>query len=264
MATVRHLGLFPFCIWQSKQQLIDELFVDVPTVYEDFDNAYETITADLKTIMALYWRVKKWRVYGQFDYFVTQKVSNNYEFTQTRDAETEADLVCLDEIGRLKGFTTTGTPISFAWDGGTGTLGAGIDIFTFGGEGPQSNRPVIKQGNDLYSAGIRFACGILEGAPPGDEYFAPFLGRPINKTSPTPSFSEIDPPNTTVSLSFLGQTYELLAVKGEPVLTLPSGETTLEVSMSVDALEYWPYDPNDGLGPIYDSATGEQLRGFPA
>jgi hypothetical protein len=26
---------------------------------------------------------------------------------------------------------------------------------------------------------------------------------------------------------------------------------------------YWPYDPNDGLGPIYDSETGEQLRPFP-
>jgi len=28
--------------------------------------------------------------------------------------------------------------------------------------------------------------------------------------------------------------------------------------------EYWPYDPEDGLGPIYDSTTGEQLRPFPA
>jgi hypothetical protein len=28
--------------------------------------------------------------------------------------------------------------------------------------------------------------------------------------------------------------------------------------------EYWPYDPGDGLGPIYDSATGAQLRPFPA
>jgi len=27
--------------------------------------------------------------------------------------------------------------------------------------------------------------------------------------------------------------------------------------------EYWPYDPNDGGGPIYDSVTGAQLRPFP-
>lgn len=28
--------------------------------------------------------------------------------------------------------------------------------------------------------------------------------------------------------------------------------------------EYWPYDPGDGGGPIYDTTTGEQLRPFPA
>jgi hypothetical protein len=28
-------------------------------------------------------------------------------------------------------------------------------------------------------------------------------------------------------------------------------------------LEYWPYDPEDGLGPIYDKDTGAQLRPFP-
>jgi hypothetical protein len=33
---------------------------------------------------------------------------------------------------------------------------------------------------------------------------------------------------------------------------------------TVSPSEYWPYDPNDGLGPIYDSTTGEQLRPFPA
>ena len=33
---------------------------------------------------------------------------------------------------------------------------------------------------------------------------------------------------------------------------------------SISAEEYWPYDPGDGGGPIYDSATGAQLRPFPA
>ena len=34
-------------------------------------------------------------------------------------------------------------------------------------------------------------------------------------------------------------------------------------SGSVEAIEYWPYDPEDGLGPIYDKDTGAQLRPFP-
>jgi hypothetical protein len=28
--------------------------------------------------------------------------------------------------------------------------------------------------------------------------------------------------------------------------------------------EYWPYDPGDGGGPIYDTTTGQQLRPFPS
>jgi hypothetical protein len=36
-----------------------------------------------------------------------------------------------------------------------------------------------------------------------------------------------------------------------------------EGSIAISVEEYWPYDPNDGDGPIYDSATGQQLRPFP-
>ena len=32
-------------------------------------------------------------------------------------------------------------------------------------------------------------------------------------------------------------------------------------SLSISIHEYWPYDPGDGGGPIYDSDTGAQLRG---
>jgi hypothetical protein len=51
---------------------------------------------------------------------------------------------------------------------------------------------------------------------------------------------------------------------GEKKITRPfryGGEDGGSVSITVD--EYWPYDPLDGLGPIYDSATGAQLRAFP-
>ena len=36
------------------------------------------------------------------------------------------------------------------------------------------------------------------------------------------------------------------------------------LQLDISPSEYWPYDPGDGLGPIYDSTTGEQLRPFPA
>ncbi|NBW13477.1 MAG: hypothetical protein EBR82_36275 [Caulobacteraceae bacterium] len=36
------------------------------------------------------------------------------------------------------------------------------------------------------------------------------------------------------------------------------------INCTLEAVEYWRYDPGDGLGPIYDSQTGKQLRTFPA
>ena len=40
--------------------------------------------------------------------------------------------------------------------------------------------------------------------------------------------------------------------------------TVNDISTDFFPIKYWPYDPNDGGGPIYDSATGKQLRPFPS
>jgi hypothetical protein len=42
------------------------------------------------------------------------------------------------------------------------------------------------------------------------------------------------------------------------------GSTNASGEILIEATEYWPYDPEDGGGPIYDSTTGAQLRDFPA
>jgi hypothetical protein len=33
---------------------------------------------------------------------------------------------------------------------------------------------------------------------------------------------------------------------------------------TISPSEYWPYDPEDGGGPIYNKDTGQQLRPFPS
>ena len=40
-------------------------------------------------------------------------------------------------------------------------------------------------------------------------------------------------------------------------------EAPLSVFASLEAIEYWPYDPLDGDGPIYDTSSGAQIRNFP-
>ena len=54
-------------------------------------------------------------------------------------------------------------------------------------------------------------------------------------------------------------------VNGDPfeLLIDTNAHRVNSVSGTLTATEYWPYDPNDGLGPIYDTATGKQLRPFP-
>jgi hypothetical protein len=49
----------------------------------------------------------------------------------------------------------------------------------------------------------------------------------------------------------------------EYAFTLFGNEFTTDAEIRIEASEWWPYDPGDGLGPIYDTATGRQLRAFP-
>lgn len=44
---------------------------------------------------------------------------------------------------------------------------------------------------------------------------------------------------------------------------LESATGFVSYSATIEAAEFFPYAPNDGLGPIYDSTTGTQLRTFP-
>lgn len=59
-------------------------------------------------------------------------------------------------------------------------------------------------------------------------------------------------------LSFTAPIKRVLPFDPDSLYSFASFEATLT------ATAYWPYDPGDGKGPIYDSVTGEQLRGFPS
>jgi len=71
-------------------------------------------------------------------------------------------------------------------------------------------------------------------------------------------FSGRDPSDINGFIASLGQFgffYEI-----ELPYLLPAQVT---YRLEVTPKTFWPYDPGDGGGPIYDSATGEQLRAFP-
>lgn len=271
------MGLFPWCIWPSKQAFIDyaELGTGGRLSYEEQQNYFETITADLKTIMALYWRVKKWKVSGDFQYTtesagdppepVIETVPYEFFFERDKDPESpenltkESDLVCLikqdEETQKLFWpiiqFRRIGDPVEVAVPQlGTGVWGAGFacpTIATFATD----VRPIIKQRPNLYSCGLSFSFNYENGLEPDvDRYDGGAINLAWNE-----SLS-----NTTVPITFLGQTFSILAADSNFGTEDPH---PLLTTMSIDAVEYWPYDPKDGGGPIYDSATGKQIRPFP-
>lgn len=65
------------------------------------------------------------------------------------------------------------------------------------------------------------------------------------------------------SYKFLGQTFTTDIYAFNTRSDTEGFSDVLDVTASLEAIEYWPYDPEDGRGPIYDSATGAQLRLFP-
>lgn len=68
----------------------------------------------------------------------------------------------------------------------------------------------------------------------------------------------------TFSYVLLGQTFTAPVYGFNERASVAGFSNTLEVTASLQAIEYWPYDPSDGLGPIYDTTTGAQLRPFPS
>jgi len=75
-------------------------------------------------------------------------------------------------------------------------------------------------------------------------------------------------PNNPQDQGISWQINDALGDIGAPFLygstSTPGTSFSISGTITITASEYWPYDPGDGLGPIYDSATGAQLRGFPS
>jgi hypothetical protein len=211
MASVRHLGLFPFCI--------------VNEYPEDISAEVFPIGVELERVIKWFWRVKKWKaVYTIDDYsnevifwnnsvstFVLNPGGDNY--WETLNPESEKDLVCKKRTNYNIYFTDS-APLGFS----------SFAFHMFGS--------VVRQGDLYYPV---FDCNA-------------FYGTNGIVTNSAIFFGDLIP----INIDFDGITVPAF------LLNTDSG------SLSISIHEYWPYDPGDGGGPIYNSATGAQLRAFPS
>lgn len=204
MATVRHLGLLPFCIGSGDPS------------QQDFPHLYN-IGLTARQLVEWFWRIKSWRL--DIDAFINESerfirsdivpvayLDGNVE---PMDLINERDIVCLN----------AGTAFSVEKCYPELLVQSG-KCFGFG----------------LFVSGGGFFPNLLRH----DDLFYPAIA--VNFFEPINLSSAYDTNTGTISAQ----------VDPDPG------------AMSITPHEWWPYDPNDGGGPIYDSTTGAQLRSFPS
>ena len=210
MATVRHLGLFPWC---------------VRTVEENPAYSFYPAAVELATAIKWYWRVKKWRFIGTAttgsstvsqDEIITNNASYELGEFSVEQPTTEKGLVC--------GYGT----LAIYNDGQD-------DEFGFYLYNEISDPRGIRYNEQFYPSVIAFIS--VDGTRFGT------ASIPTAAAFGTATINDIEFNLTTGDES-----------------VVPGYSATITITPE----EYWPYDPNDGGGPIYDSTTGAQLRGLPS
>jgi hypothetical protein len=225
MATVRHLGLFPFCL----------PFANPVFGKPDYRNAN-----GVNASMMFYWRVKEFAVTftmpevtftqgGQTITLEEEEVTTKF----TRPERNEKYLVC--------GFGTQGT------NGAPYLIEDTYDEENVRFTGLQA---VWLDKSDITNPQLRWAVNISY-VEIGRRVGWRFLS--VEKTLPGFYYTKAQ------LLMAQGNVFEFHCElfddgTSDGGLYLP----TLQVT------EYWEYDPLDGLGPIYDKITGKQLRPFPS
>jgi hypothetical protein len=222
MATVRHLGLFPFCF----------------TIKESATFSTEN---DIKEkAVPMWWRVKEWRLEstvtarslkpnpatGQF-VEQTNSATDFFDVQILHGLQSEKNLVCLIPFfsNVFQHFFTAATDFD--------TIG--LDDIDY-----EALTLIVGPEFEFYLANDnRYGAGTQQ---PGED-----VG------SLSVNYAEI---------SFSAPMYK--EEKYEPEDGFNIATEVVGYTGSLTAIEYWPYDPEDGGGPIYDSATGAQLRDFPA
>lgn len=238
MASVSHLGLFPFCVNELDSPSVDPFRTHYP------------FGISLEKALKWYWRVKTWRVQGSFEFtdfsppftfnslidielpastIFTNVSTNALEEPVTPSVENEKDLVC-------------SKPTQITLRGGLSPFGGTyrqIAMLLFSPAVVAAPNQIIKVA-DLYYPQVSLTYEDTQILSPFEYY----IGARIASWD-----------------SFFGVPVGIVEMDGETATLY--GNRSMTGSMNIQATEYWPYDPNDGGGPIYDSTTGQQLRAFP-
>jgi hypothetical protein len=208
MATVRHLGLLPFCITPS---------AIAPNI--DPEEVYYIAGVSPATLLRWYWRVKAWSV--------SASVTSSSPFTP--------GTVTYDQT-----FTSN-------------NVKHGVSGFS----APADEKSLVCRRRTYFSETVGdvgvFSFELFDAAKSYDGLYYPYLNIAFDGGNGA----------AILTLSGGGSAGGTITIDGTNVPSFINPSTTAG-SVIITPAEYWPYDPGDGGGPIYNSTTGAQLRGFPS
>ena len=211
MASISHIGLFPWC-------------VDPTTSYFSREDL-------LQYAVPMWWRVKEWTLDSTADILFntdppeTNTYSDSFvfritdiplRFLSTATFQTEKDLVIAGKAGT--GFGTLGPVYNWSFFAYLGDFNLEISL----------------------EIGPDFGFGAFDGD--------------TRSASSGGEFEEVG----SITSNFCGVSFSAPLKYNGPFSETLYVITSLNATLT--ATEYWPYDPNDGGGPIYDTATGVRIR----
>jgi hypothetical protein len=276
MATVRHFGLFSLITPDEfNENLVPFCPTQVAAGSAGFD---EGIWLSPYYATAAYWRAKRWRVSYDITWFVTGTTPAPFyqEFTYSNNMEVSVGQY---ESNSYDPDTTPPPPWGEAYSVETRLICGRNSVQ------PQPDNPdsvinslfLVRMASGILTAGGRISSTTMEAG-----YSLNFLEYKINNGSIfyrmplSPSGFFYTASNGSGGLSSASASSQRatqsdafkLRLLGEEFTCdiytqIRSNTEVLSIEVILEATEYWPYDPEDGLGPIYDSATGAQLRPFP-
>jgi hypothetical protein len=274
MATVRHLGLFSLPTLSPAQATIP--ISSCPQPAESFEVQVSPTTKleiapatlpssgyvpmSLTRAMLWQWRIKEWLVTINANYvpddrplagsFILPNVFLDNEAEEGVTAfATETQKVCSNQQGGGFFFTNR---IYGDIENAVGDWEE-ISVEIGGSEVAWANYPNLPKITRRASQGVRFASdkttfyinvSVVFGAVAED---LAFYG--------------------SGSLALDGSNLPLTLVIEDGIQTFSKpfqlGDEKISGEIRITPHSFWPYDPEDGLGPIYDKDTGAQLRPFP-
>lgn len=281
MAVVQKIGLFPsaypYCIGEGTPSITGSPFVNL-TVDE---------------ILQFYWRIKCWKFSFSATVLYTWETPSGTEQT-TSNFQVEKNLFSnVAEFGEDER-THVCTPV---YGYGCESLLDSVGFWQLRDMlyQPYSNEswPVVWKDGDNY--GIEWYFGFFEQNDGGDNFLGweqdqgtlfangskgdqlVFLTSPQAATGFPVGGWRPESVSTTCQIKFGDKSLEgALRVDVMPNLYSPPSDrppdafngaasSVLVVSVSnckLETTQWWPYDPHDGMGPIYNAETGQQIRPY--